>query len=122
VKKNVKCGDVLAMDRSLGSLNELTVPARVGIKVTRLVQKLAPELRTVADKYNDLVKKYGVDNGAGSSEVGPESPKWAEFEKERAELFETEIEVDVEPVVLPGDADVQVSVLAIMDGFVSVEE
>lgn len=78
---------------------------RVCYRLAKLAKLVAGELATFETAKNKLVGQYGTKNPDGPGEIinqGDEN--WDEFAKEYRVLLDEEVELDVEPVVLPPEA------------------
>jgi hypothetical protein len=120
-------GEILAMGALLPDLVKLDVPARTGARIQRLAQEINKDYVIVKGQLDDLVRKYGVQTGEGRDAkftLAPESEKWPEYLKERADLLSDVVtRASWTPVVLPANtAHVSAALLITMERLVSVFE
>lgn len=97
----------------------------VGLKYR--LAKLAIAVNVALEPFNTahvaLVEKHGTDNDKGGKSINADSDNWADFSKEYQELVAEEVELPVEPVILPPEADakgVTSADLMALDGLVTV--
>ena len=119
--------EILAMGAVLPELIKLDVPARVGIKIQRLVVDINKEYVLIKGHLDDLIRKYGEKTGEGNEAkytVSPDMEKWPEYVKERIDLLGDVItRANWTPVTLPANTEhVSAALLMVMERLISVEE
>jgi len=115
----------------LAQLEAIDVPAKVGIYVQRLIKKLSATYAEIETARVDLVNKLGEKGEDGKSrlylpgnkEGMPVSPNYVQFMQEFTELMAETTDIEVKPVILPGDtvAPSLTRLLTIFELFVIVE-
>ncbi|MFB0545742.1 MAG: hypothetical protein ACETWB_02420 [Anaerolineae bacterium] len=106
---------------------------RLAYRLAKLAKLLEDEIRPVHEARNKLIEKYGsvhkkldaegneTDKDEPGKSMRPDDEKWQDFVREHNELTDTEIELDIEPVVLPPEAEgVSPGTLLALDGLVTV--
>jgi|694.fasta_scaffold97607_4 hypothetical protein len=84
-------------------------------RLTKLAEALTADKKTVDDMRNDLIKKYGEEDGKGNLQVVPfldeakiiQNPKFALFANEYNALLAEEKEIDFPSVTLDDLKDVK---------------
>ena len=84
-------------------------------RLTKLAESLAADKKTVDDMRNDLVKKYGEEDGKGGISVETHldkaktqaNPKFEEFVKEYNTLLSEQKEIDFPTITLEDIKDVK---------------
>ncbi len=120
-------------DAPLGALaNNKDFSIKRNFTIVRLVEKLDPEVKALGKSRETIITKYGEKNEKGQTSVQPfvgegedakPNPQWEPFVKEMNELMDTEIEIDVEPVALPGNVvGVTAQELLVLGPFVTLED
>jgi hypothetical protein len=107
---NPQTGEVL-LKGLLGENINLVIKYRL----TKLVESLASDKKTLDDMRNDLVKKYGESDGKGNISVEPHldkaktqiNPKFEEFAKEYNTLLSEQKEIDFPTITLQDIKDVK---------------
>lgn len=97
---------------------------RVSYRLAKLAKLIDGELTAFNRTKDKLIEKYGsaATSGPGKS-ITPEkdADNWPVFVKEYSALLNEEVELDVEPVVLPPEArGVTPAMLVFLDGLVTV--
>lgn len=90
----IKIGEVVNSIEQIKALQEVVFPVKISYKISRLVNKLNPELSTYDETRNKLIKEYGeVNSETKMLEVkDPENIKM--FLEKINEVLSTEIELD----------------------------
>jgi len=133
----LKNGELFALREQLKDLLELTVnvggvqlpvPARVQIRLVRLVKMLGVESDVVNETRNKYVRLYGEDKGNGNfSLTGPNSegkelsPNWGKFMEEMNDLMNQTTKVEFEKVLLPDNVNISGSLLFPFEAFLEIE-
>lgn len=106
----------------LKELMKIDVPAKVGIRVARLIRLLTKEIEPIAEVHNKLIIKYGERGEKDLPFINGKSPHWDEFALERDALMGATVELDFEKVVLPDDVRIPVGVLVALEPFLAVAD
>lgn len=136
----VTIGDILAGQLGLGKLFKLSeeekISVKLGYRVTKVIKKVEPEVKSANEAQLALLKKYGtpiMEEVPGEKKEG-EEPKMQEsgrydlgenvevFEKEYDEFLKQELELDVLPLPLSDLEDLKLTVREInsLDPFIEV--
>ena len=94
-------GDIWGAQEPLRKLIVRPFPVLVSYKLSKLVMKLAEQLKIIEEVRTGLVKKYGEPDERGNHQVKPDSDAFAKFVAEFNELMAQEVEVVVDKVKLP---------------------
>lgn len=94
--------------------------ARVAYRLARLLRKLEDELAVLDGRMKGLQAKHGLKFERGQQIEESSLPE--AYRNDVRELFETEIEVNVEPVELPPDAEIVPEELVRLVDFVTVKD
>jgi len=115
----VKLGEIYRTKDSLQKVSELNIPAKIGIRIARLIRKLAEEIQTIDNQRNLLVKKYGEEK---DGQIVVKQDKLMDFITEFNDALEQEIEIEGEKIKIPGDVNLDVMSLANFESFIDVED
>ena len=114
ISSKLMLGEVGPRVQGLQNLFRRELPARAAFRLGKIMKPLSEEAKAYEEARMDLVKKYSdkdkQGNPATKDGVYQFSPKnKAVFDKEHAELFETEITVEAAPIHIDDFKDVAVS-------------
>ena len=99
---------------SLTKLAKLDLKAVEAVKLARLLGKVETELKPLEETQRNLWIKYGEEIKNGEYKIKPEN--YTSFSKEYQELLESEIDIDIEKIVIKSDIQIDAaSVLALSD-------
>ena len=115
-------GQLFTLRGPLQALAKIDVPAKVGIRVARLIRKIGAEIEPLAEVRNKLIIKYGEKNEKGEPFINAESPSWQKFVEEHDALMAQTVEVEFEKVVLPDEVVVAVDALVALEPFLAVAD
>lgn len=121
-KETFTNGQLFTLREPLRALAKIDVPAKVGIRVARLIRKLRAEIEPIGEVRNQLIGKYGEKNEKGEPFINAESPDWKKFVEEHDALMAQTVEVEFEKVVLPDEVVVAVDVLVALEPFLAVAD
>lgn len=110
-------GQLLGFQEPLKVLMQVNVPARLGIRIARLVRTLRQEIALITGVRDKLIIQYG-EKGS----IGPDSPNWVTFIREHNDLLAQTVTLEVEKVTLPADASVDIATLLALEPFLTVED
>ena len=108
---------LFGLQEPLKELAKVDVPAKVGIRIARLIRLIQREVEPINDVRNKLIGKYG-EKGV----VNAESPNWEKFVQEHSELMRDTRKVEFEKVVLPDEVRVGVDTLVALEPFLAVAD
>ena len=127
-KIKLTLGEIIALEAEInGIVNQQTgqvslkgllsenISLVIKYRLTKLAEVLTADKKTVDDMRNDLIKKYGEEDGKGGIEVNPfldvaktiQNPKWALFANEYNTLLAEEKEIDFPSITLDDLKDVK---------------
>lgn len=127
-KIKLQLGEILALEAEInGITNQQTgevvlkgllaenINLIIKYRLTKLVEALSADKKTVEDMRNDLVKKYGEEDGKGGIQVTPfldeaktiQNPKFVLFANEYNALLAEEKEIEFPSVTLDDLKDVK---------------
>lgn len=114
-------GEIRMMQEALSKLNSLRIPVRLSFKIAKLANKVGDAFRAAEVVRVKLVNEHGVKDKTGNFQVTlapiEEQEKfWAEF----VELLNEEVELDVDPIELPADLEVEPAILMPLVRFIKV--
>lgn len=115
-------GELFNLQEPLKQLANVDVPARVGIRIARLIRAIAREIEPINEVRNKLILKYGGRDEKGGLSVGADSPNFAQFVEEHDALMKGTTEVEFDIVALPEDVKVDVKVLVALEPFLTIED
>ena len=82
---------LLETEGSLTEINELDLPFKISYKVSRILAKVSPILKTYRKVVEDKIKEYGEeDEKTGNYSIDKTTKKGKKFTKEVDELLDTE--------------------------------
>src|SRR3990172_7772734 len=103
-------GKVYSLKPLVPELMALSVPARVGVQVARLMKKLVAEITLLDQERDKLIAKYGEVTADGQSVLyghgnpdHPASPGLEDYAKEYMELMSGEVDIEFNKLQLPGE-------------------
>ena len=103
----------------LGAIH--TLPCRTTYQVCMLMRKLSEHGGPAKQANDAAVRKYGKQDDKGNFTVTEENTP--AFIKEMQDLFLQEVEIEFEPIAIPGDTKgLSAQDLMILDPFVTVQE
>ena len=127
-KKKLSLGEIINLEAEInGVTNQQTgevllkgllgenISLVIKYRLTKLVESLASDKKTLDDMRNELVKKYGESDGKGNISVEPHldkaktqiNPKFEEFAKEYNTLLSEQKEIDFPTITLEDIKDVK---------------
>lgn len=127
-KKKLSLGEIINLEAEInGITNQQTgevilkgllgenISLVIKYRLTKLVESLASDKKTLDDMRNELVKKYGESDGKGNISVEPHldkaktqlNPKFEEFAKEYNALLAEQKEIDFPTITLEDIKDVK---------------
>lgn len=107
------------LGRLMDEAKEAKLCIRTMYEIAKLVKTAQNEMETFQELRNGLIIKYGEKDEKGAPRVLPTNPRWEEFQKDHKELMETEVELDVDEIVLPPEGQgIGADTLVALDGFV----
>ena len=122
-------GKVYSLKPLVPELMGLSVPARVGVQVARLVKKLTAEIALLDQERDKLIIKYGEINEVGAPVIygygnpdHPVSPGLEDYAREYSDLMSGEVDIEFNKLQLPGEAVVSVPLLLAFEDFLEVIE
>ena len=109
------------LSRLIKEADEGKMCVRTKFHILKVFRLVVAEMESYQKARNGLFEKYGEKGEGDSWSVKPDSPKWEEFVKEHSELSETEVELDVDVIVLPADnTAVKITTIAALEGMVTM--
>ena len=121
VDKKDEKGNILSPS-PLRELSKLDVPAKVGIRIARLIRKLSQEIEPINDVRNKLILKYGVKDEKGQTVINAAVPQFEAFSEEHNSLMKQTTKIEFEKVVLPDEVHVALDVLVALEPFLAVAD
>lgn len=127
-KKKLSLGEIINLEAEINGLtNQQTgevilkgllaenISLVIKYRLTKLVESLASDKKTLDDMRNELVKKYGESDGKGNISVETHldkaktqlNPKFEEFAKEYNTLLAEQKEIDFPTITLEDIKDVK---------------
>jgi hypothetical protein len=127
-KKKLSLGEIIALEAEInGIANQQTgevalkgllsenINLVIKYRLTKLAEALTADKKTVDDMRNDLIKKYGEEDGKGGIEVNPfldvakaiQNPKWVLFANEYNALLAEQKEIDFPTITLEDIKDIK---------------
>lgn len=95
----IKLGQLKLSEDSLVKFSKQEIPVQMAFQISRVIQKVAPELQLLEQLRQQLVHKYGIEDKATGQITVPES-KVGEFTEEIKPLLEAEVELDFQKIPL----------------------
>jgi len=88
----MKLNQIIGSQESLAKLLELKIPIKVSYKVSKLINKIQPDLKIYEEKRMDLFKEYGVlDEEKQVYNLKPENIE--KFSEDLKTLLDTDIDM-----------------------------
>lgn len=115
-------GQIYGLREVLKEFTEIDVPAKVGIKIARLVKMLLAEISIIDETRQKLIRKYGEDDVQGGIIIKPDSANWIKFAEEFNEMMGAENKLEFEKVVLPPDTKIGIKLLVMLEPFLEVAD
>lgn len=102
---------------------DIDFPIAIGYKLSKLFKIINEELSTLRDLTDNLIKKYGEQEG---NQIRVAEKNQDKFAKEYAELLEQVAELKVNKINIKlsqlGDISLPTKDLALMDVFIEIED
>jgi hypothetical protein len=122
----VKNGEVFNANEPLVILLRMAWPVKASYALAKLGSKLSDQFKIVEDVRQGLVRKHGTQNEHGEYAVQDDTPEMERFLVEYNELMDQEVELVLETVRLPSEANgetllVEPATLMALDKFIEVE-
>lgn len=120
---NVKNGEVWSVKEPLEKLAGMSFPVKTSLKIVKLLTKVREQYQILDSVKNGLVRKHGeLIEETHQYKIEADSPKWAKFIEEFDELMEQDTELVFEKIELPSTLQIEPSILAPLEKFVTVQE
>jgi len=120
----LKNGEIFYAAQPLRRLIGEKFPLKTSYELATLVNKLANQLAIIEDVRQGLLRKYGDKNPQGQYAITLDSENWDKFGEEINELFDQEVEVELERVKLPDNTnspiEIEPSVLMALERFIEM--
>ncbi len=116
-------GDIWQARAPLQELLAERWPVKTAYWLARLATQFDKHFPVIEQVRIGLIRQYGEElEGGNRIEVSPNSPKHAEFKKDLGELFDVEVELWGEKIVLPDVEGIKLApaVLMALEPFVEV--
>ena len=118
VKVTMTTGELLQANNAFIQLMQAEMPLSAGYAVRRLVNQLGPNIEAAVGARNAIIQKHGEQDRVGNWEI-PLS-KLAKATPDLNELDAIKVDVEFEPVTLPGDIRSTVAVVVALEKFVTI--
>lgn len=108
----IKLGELPKVVESLVSLHKRDFKAKTSYRIARLSKKIFNEFEILNVERMKLIEKYGLKDENGkliTTDGHYQFEDLKAFEKEIKELFESEIQLDIEPLSIDDFGDTEVS-------------
>ncbi len=111
----VKLGKIAETEKNLQSIPEMELPAQIAFRLARLAGQCLTELKQYHQTFNELLIRYGQDQGNGQFKITLE--KMDEFNQEYEALRDVTIELSGDPISIKdfGDTTLKVGDLMALD-------
>jgi len=104
----VKLGTIQLAQSGFVTLMKSSMPIKLSYAVSKNVRKIATEAEDIEKFRQELIKKYGKEDGKGGIQVTPENSEV--FNKEYGEFMDQEIEIDLWKISLSKMAEAGVRI------------
>jgi len=91
------------------------LPAKASYSIARNLRKINPDIEEYDKKVNELIIKYGTDEGDGNFRIKPQTPAFDAFKEELEQLQNLEVEVDIHLLKLDDLPSITPNDLALLD-------
>lgn len=120
----VTAGELSVMGQPLLDLLNTEMPGGIGYRVARLGKQLAGEIDVVEKAKIAIIQKHGGTQNEimMSWSLEPDNERYPEAIDELNRMLIEEIEVDIDPVILPPQVQLKPHILLILEKFISVAE
>lgn len=96
---NTKMINIASAFPALQKLASVELPLKLLYSVSRLLDKIEPEMTFYNSERDKLIIKYGEREDDGAFKIKQEN--MADFEREMNDLFMIDVALDVQQIVLP---------------------
>jgi hypothetical protein len=116
-------GEIYQAKEPLDKLATMQFPVITSLNIVKLIAKIREQYLIIEDVKNGLVKKYGKElEMPGQWRIEQDDPNWPKFVAEYDELMDQETELVFDKINLPGTLQIEPSILAPLEKFVTVQE
>jgi hypothetical protein len=121
----IKLGEIINIIESLNNILIKEIPIKTAYMLSKLAQKIEPELKNFQNSNNKLIEKYGqrdenneIINNNGIVPIILD--KKEDYKKEIEELLNIEIDIDFEPMSIKSLGDIKIAPkdLFVLDRFI----
>jgi hypothetical protein len=114
-------GDIAAAEPALDRLGARPLPVKVAYTTSKLLRLVREELKTYRVLHDDLVKKHGREEPAGSGNFRVPPDKFAAFRDDLETLLGTPVEIAWTPLALDtlGDDPLRADDLLALEAFLA---
>lgn len=112
----------IVASKAIESVLETKLPSKVGYRLGRYLDKIAPIIRQFEKTRNELITtKYGVENTEAPGTFKVDDAKMSDFLAEINELLVAKETIDIVPLSVNdfGDVEVPVSFFLDLEGFIT---
>lgn len=114
------------LDNLQGPLTDLLkekLPIATSFKLAKLAASLQEPVRVMQTCKEKIYATHGTPDPKNPAlvRIDPQGEDFPKFAKDLGELMAQEVDIDFEPVALPGTVQITPSVLMALDRFVTVE-
>ncbi len=97
MKIKLKLGDIIVSEEAVKNLSKEKLPVKLSWNLQKNIKKIFEEIQDFNDKINGFFREYGTLLEDGNITVDPKVSKegYANFLKDRNELLDTDIELDL---------------------------
>lgn len=90
----LKLSTIIGSQQALADLTTLSLPITVSYKISKLINRIQPDLKLYEEKRFELIKRLGAETGEGTNQFSVKPENLEEFQKELTTLLEMDIDVD----------------------------
>lgn len=116
----VKYGEMINANEPLYLLSKKEVSIKEAVGIARIIKVLRGELEIYQEKHQELLDKYAKPTEDGKYGFDDEE-SFKSFNKDYSELFNFEVDFDIEPVKLTSDIQINAESILLIDKFIDFE-
>ena len=114
--------ELLRTKDPLIQLGKVKLPVKVSLDLVHMTRKLDEFLIPLEQVKDGLIRQYGEapKDDPAKLHIEPGMKNWEKFMTEYAELMAQEIEVVIQPLMLPPDVEIEPMVIAALEKFIGI--
>lgn len=115
----VKYKEIVKANEPLMALAKEKVTVKEAVSIARLIKAFKDEITIYQEKERELVEKYGEVEEKGRFFIKNEV--MSDFDKEFGELLDFDVELNIEPIKLVSDIQIDADTVIAVEKFIDFE-